>query len=154
MSEWSETVKIGIILVIIAAVVNIVIGIVVSMQLNSKDINDQALNSVSVSENSELIKYDNANVTGAQAAVFIEKHYPAKDVGIIVNNGKQRKNYIRGISVNGSTAEFDDGAAVSQSGKISLESESNYYIKPSDTYISKTYKNKAGKIICVSFEKS
>lgn len=153
MSEWSETVKIGFVLVIIAVVINIIFGAAVMLQKNNGDINQNAVNTVQSNESKEFIKYDGIIVTGAQAAAFIEKHYPARDVGVIVNNGVDIQNYIKGIKINGNIAEFDESAAVSQSGKISDESENNYYIKPSDAYLSKVYKNKYDAITCIGFEK-
>lgn len=153
MSEWSETVKIGIILVIIAAVINIVISTAVLMNNDSKDMNQKALNTLESDEIREFIKYDGAVITGAEAAVFIEKHYPSKKIGVIVNNGKSTKKYIRGVSISGNIAEFDENAAVSETGKISNKSESGCYIKPSDVYNSIIYRNKSEEIVCIFFEK-
>ena len=153
MDDWQDALKIALTAAIVTVVINLAVSAAVLLERNSRNLNDIAASDLSAGQLKQFSKYDGRPISGAEVAVFITKHSGVRDVGVVVYNGVSTKMYIRGIEINGKQAVFDDSLAVESAGKLSSDAQPDAYVKPSDLYIGKLFRNQADVIVGVRFEK-
>lgn len=152
MYNWDETIRTAVIAIIVTITINLIIGVTVLLYRNTLNINEITASNLSAEQLKQFDKYNDRQITGAEVALFLEKQRSTKEIGVIVYNGKSTKQYIRGIKINGSEAIYDDTSLIDNAGKISSQSFTENYIKPSDLYQGRLYKNKADVIVAIRFE--